>query len=59
MADLYAESREELAGKFDCPHCPTGGNLSAAPNEKMPNENEYDFRCYCGRLYNISDLMED
>jgi len=33
--------------------------LREAPNEKMPNEREFDFRCQCGRLYNLTDVLQD
>ena len=42
---------------YDCPKCRSGGELSAAPNDDMPNAGEYDFLCTCGRLYNLTDVQ--
>ena len=35
----------------------SSGELSAAPNDDMPNAGEYDFLCTCGRLYNLTDVQ--
>jgi hypothetical protein len=57
MADLQEDARAELASQYDCPKCRSGGELSAAPNDDMPNAGEYDFLCTCGRLYNLTDVQ--
>lgn len=57
MADISEEMRPEMALKFDCPNC-CDTSLCAAPNENMPNPHEYDFRCRCGLLFNLSDVIE-
>ena len=60
MADLRPETREELTDKYDI-KCPGSDNLtlSPAPNDKMPNAHDYDFRCTGGSLHNMSDVVED
>ncbi len=58
MADISEEMRPEMASKFECPDCADTA-LRAAPNENMPlNPHEYDFRCRCGLLFNLSDVIE-
>ena len=60
MAELSSDKREELVQKFDVP-CPMHSNhsLQPAPNEDMPNGQDYDFRCPRGYLFNASDVLED
>jgi hypothetical protein len=56
MADIAPDQRDAVAQALDCKRCAGSGDLSAAPNDDMPNSNEYDFRCRCGHLYNLRDL---
>ena len=60
MAELSPDKREELVRKYDVP-CPRHSHhsLQSAPNEDMPNGNDYDFRCPSGFLYNASDVLEN
>lgn len=57
MADLKQDARSEMAPKFNCTRC-YDSELSAAPNDAMPNPSEYDFRCTCGRLFDLSDVVD-
>lgn len=59
MAELSPEKRENLCRVYEVP-CPKHGShsLAPAPNEDMPNGNDYDFRCPRGYLFNASDVME-
>jgi hypothetical protein len=59
MADLKPEKRAEVARMLHTPCNFSNHELREAPNEKMPNEREFDFRCQCGRLYNLTDVLQD
>lgn len=58
MADLKEEAREDITELFNI-ECPNGfGNLSPAPNDKMPNPDDWDFHCN-GVLYNMRDVLAE
>lgn len=65
MADLTPEQREELCRRYPNLTCPSNGKhvragthrMRPAPNDAMPNEQEYDFRCDAGYLFNAFDVL--